>query len=66
MLEFVCLSGPLCCSHHAPFAFVDCVEPRMDPERAAEFQQDLLDQDKLKDMTAADGTLPGGTVPHLT
>lgn len=42
------------------------VELRMDPERAAEFQQDLLDKEKLKDMTAADGTLPGGTVPTLT
>lgn len=32
----------------------------MDPERAAAFADDLLDEDKLKDLTAADGTLPGG------
>lgn len=32
----------------------------MDPEKAETFAQDLLDQDKLKDLTAADGTLPGG------
>ena len=36
---------------------------RMNPERAGEFEQDLFDQDKLKDMTAADGTLPGGIPP---
>lgn len=32
----------------------------MDPERAAAFAEDLLDKEKLKNMTAADGTLPGG------
>lgn len=33
---------------------------RMDPERAEAFAEDLLDKEKLKDITAADGTLPGG------
>lgn len=32
----------------------------MDPERAEAFAEDLLDKEKLKDITAADGTLPGG------
>lgn len=33
---------------------------RMDEDRAAGFAEDLLDKEKLKDLTAADGTLPGG------
>lgn len=37
---------------------------RMDPDRAAAFAEDLLDEEKLKDMTAADGTLPGGAREH--
>lgn len=37
----------------------------MDPERAAAFADDLLDADKLKDLTAADGTLPGGDSAQL-
>lgn len=36
----------------------------MDPDRAAAFAEDLLDEEKLKDMTAADGTLPGGAHTH--
>ncbi|CAM9693221.1 unnamed protein product [Ascophyllum nodosum] len=40
------------------------LEQKMNPERAGEFEQDLFDQDKLKDMTAADGTLPGGLTPE--
>lgn len=32
----------------------------MDPERAAGLADDLLNEEKLKDLTAADGTLPGG------
>lgn len=32
----------------------------MDPDRAASFAENLLDEEKLKDLTAADGTLPGG------
>lgn len=34
---------------------------RMDAERAEDFDSILHDEDKLKDITAADGTLPGGT-----
>ncbi|CAM9442251.1 unnamed protein product, partial [Hapterophycus canaliculatus] len=37
------------------------LENKMDPERAASFAENLLDEEKLKDLTAADGTLPGGT-----
>lgn len=33
---------------------------RMDPEMAESFKENLLDEEKLKDITAADGTLPGG------
>lgn len=33
---------------------------RMDPDRAAAFAADMMDEEKLKDLTAADGTLPGG------
>eukprot|EP00904_Undaria_pinnatifida_P012783 jgi/Undpi1/8635/HiC_scaffold_25.g11100.m1 len=40
------------------------LERKMDPEKAAAFADDLLDADKLKDMTAADGTLPGGMTPE--
>lgn len=38
----------------------------MDPDRAAAFAEDLLDEEKLKDMTAADGTLPGGALVDRT
>lgn len=38
----------------------------MDPEKAAAFAEDLVDQDKLKDLTAADGTLPGGECVALS
>lgn len=38
---------------------------RMDPEIAKSFEKDLLDDEKLKDVTAADGTLPGGACVKL-
>ncbi|CBJ32476.1 conserved unknown protein [Ectocarpus siliculosus] len=41
------------------------LENRMDPERAAGFADDLLNEEKLKDLTAADGTLPGGMTPEM-
>ncbi|CAN0320295.1 unnamed protein product [Ectocarpus sp. 12 AP-2014] len=41
------------------------LENRMDPERAAGFAEDLLNEEKLKDLTAADGTLPGGMTPEM-
>ncbi|CAB1121369.1 unnamed protein product [Ectocarpus sp. CCAP 1310/34] len=41
------------------------LENRMDPERAAGLAEDLLNEEKLKDLTAADGTLPGGMTPEM-
>ncbi|CAN0271834.1 unnamed protein product [Pylaiella littoralis] len=41
------------------------LERKMDPERAEAFAEDLLDKEKLKDITAADGTLPGGMTPEM-
>ncbi|CAM9440954.1 unnamed protein product [Discosporangium mesarthrocarpum] len=35
---------------------------RMDPERGA-YMAEQLDEERLKDLTAADGTLPGGLTP---
>lgn len=55
----------VCSAAPPPYMFpsktTECVAmDRMDPDRAAAFAEDLLDEEKLKDMTAADGTLPGG------
>eukprot|EP00903_Cladosiphon_okamuranus_P016355 g15083.t1 len=41
------------------------LERKMDPDKAAAFTEDLLDKEKLKDLTAADGTLPGGMTPEM-
>ncbi|CAN0237055.1 unnamed protein product [Scytosiphon promiscuus] len=41
------------------------LENKMDPDRAASFAENLLDEEKLKDLTAADGTLPGGMTPEM-
>lgn len=42
----------------------DNLERKMDPEIAESFEKDLVDDEKLKDLTAADGTLPGGLTPE--